>query len=215
MKLSIVKNIVIDIKSVLERKKEIWIVVSGGKSPIDLFKSLSKQDIDWSRVNITLADERWVPVDDDRSNEGLVRRYLIKNKASDINFFGLMANKDISIIHELYYKDFLANIDEIDILILGMGLDGHTASYFSIDKNLTNILDINNKNLISKVSLPHEPFDRVTLNFNILSTSKKIYLPIIGEEKKLKFIDIVGERNILNGPISIFLEHSIDIYCCA
>ena len=70
-------------------------VVSGGKTPIGLFKKLSNKNIDWSRVNITLTDERWVSLENKQSNERMIRNYLLKNKASSANFIGLKSDKNL------------------------------------------------------------------------------------------------------------------------
>ena len=58
------------------------LAVSGGRSPIPFFEALSRRELDWSRVQITLADERWVPPSDEASNEALVRRYLLQGPAA-------------------------------------------------------------------------------------------------------------------------------------
>jgi 6-phosphogluconolactonase len=65
------------------------LVVSGGKSPIKLFELLRVETLDWSRVCIALADERWVDPTDPESNEKLVRDYLLKESAAAARFIGL------------------------------------------------------------------------------------------------------------------------------
>ena len=69
------------------------LVVSGGRTPIALFSELSQQRIDWSRVYITLADERWVDVQDESSNEKLVRAHLLQGFAASAHFCGLKNHK--------------------------------------------------------------------------------------------------------------------------
>ncbi|XEH48704.1 6-phosphogluconolactonase [Edwardsiella tarda] len=56
------------------------LVVSGGRTPLGLFARLSQQALDWSRVTITLADERWVAPQDEASNERLVREHLLQGR---------------------------------------------------------------------------------------------------------------------------------------
>ena len=204
-------NIANDIKILLTIKKNIWMVVSGGNTPSDLYKILSTKDIDWKRVNITLADERLVPISDSRSNEAMVRNTLIKNNASEAKLFGLN-NNEIPLMDDCQSLSFLSEINEVDILILGMGTDGHTASFFSEDINLKGILDINNIKLFSIVSLENEAYDRVTLNFNLLSKAENIYLNITGQEKKIKLKHAIKVNNPLKEPISIFLNHKMEVY---
>ncbi|WP_312519383.1 6-phosphogluconolactonase, partial [Stutzerimonas nitrititolerans] len=65
------------------------LVVSGGRSPIAFFEALSRLPLDWSRVQVSLADERWVAPDEAGSNEGLVRRHLLQNEAASARLIGL------------------------------------------------------------------------------------------------------------------------------
>ena len=199
------------LKNILLKKEEAWVVVCGGSTPIDLFVSLSNKTIDWGRVNITLTDERLVPINNEKSNEGMVADYLLQNKASKANLFGL--NNIVNIKqHKSSNTCFLDSIDEIDLLILGMGSDGHTASFFSQDPNLPSILNLNNKDSISYVELPSSLVSRVTLNYSVLSKSKKTCLYITGEDKKITLSLALKSNNPLEYPIAIFLKKVIDIY---
>ena len=65
------------------------LVVSGGRSPIAFFERLAQQELDWAKVTIGLADERWVPVSHPDSNEGLVRRHLMQGSAAAARLVGL------------------------------------------------------------------------------------------------------------------------------
>ena len=73
----------------LERADRASLVVSGGSTPLPFFRALSQVDLDWSRVDVLLADERWVPEGDPASNTTLVRENLLQNKAADANFLSL------------------------------------------------------------------------------------------------------------------------------
>ncbi len=65
------------------------LVVSGGRSPIAFFERLAQQELDWAKVTISLADERWVPVSHPDSNEGLLRRHLRQGPAAAARLVGL------------------------------------------------------------------------------------------------------------------------------
>ena len=73
----------------IDRHGMATLVVSGGSTPLPMFLELSARDIDWSNVIVTLADERWVPADDDASNEKLVRENLLIKRASVARFVSL------------------------------------------------------------------------------------------------------------------------------
>ena len=72
------------LKSTILKEGHASLAVSGGRTPIPLFVELSKLNLDWSKVELTLADDRWVDSDHEASNERLVRKYLLKNKAIKI-----------------------------------------------------------------------------------------------------------------------------------
>uniref|UniRef100_UPI00055E8A1D 6-phosphogluconolactonase n=1 Tax=Pseudomonas asplenii TaxID=53407 RepID=UPI00055E8A1D len=112
------------------------LVVSGGRSPVAFFQNLAKQDLDWSQVVISLADERWVPVEHADSNAGLLKRHLLQGAAARARFIGLY-NAAANLDEAARQADqFLAELPDIDVLVLGMGDDGHTASLFPGSPNL-------------------------------------------------------------------------------
>ena len=118
------------------------LAVSGGGTPRNMFQRLSRCELDWSRVWITLVDERWVDPGDADSNERLVRQYLLQNKADSARFVGLKsAHADPAQgIAEISRR--LARIPRpFTRVILGMGADGHTASWFPQAANLEALLD--------------------------------------------------------------------------
>lgn len=70
------------------------LVVSGGRSPVAFFESLSRRELDWAKIQISLADERWVSPTDPDSNEGLLRRHLLQNAANAARLIGLYQPAD-------------------------------------------------------------------------------------------------------------------------
>ena len=76
----------------IKKRGRASMAVSGGSTPIPLFEALSRLDIDWSKVDLTLVDDRWVESDHKDSNELLVKSHLIKNKAGNVNFVPLKNN---------------------------------------------------------------------------------------------------------------------------
>ena len=74
------------LKADIETNGEAGLAVSGGRTPVALFQALSQADLDWSKVTVTLVDERWVSPDHDDSNEKLVRTHLLQNKAARARF---------------------------------------------------------------------------------------------------------------------------------
>ncbi|MCI5208793.1 MAG: 6-phosphogluconolactonase, partial [Candidatus Electrothrix sp. ATG2] len=107
------------------------LVVSGGSTPKPLFKQLSRLDIPWQNVVITLVDERWVVPSDPASNEQLVRQHLVQDRAAKATFVGMKNFAATAGEGESGCEQNLRKVPRpFTVLILGMGNDGHTASLF-------------------------------------------------------------------------------------
>ena len=131
--MSIVKLISNTLNSSIENEGSASLVLSGGSSPISIYEELSNIDISWSKVFLTLVDDRLVDPDHRDSNQKLLHNHFIKNKAKNINFFPLTEN-------------FLSNTEfkkPFDVTLLGMGEDGHFASLFPDMINQYEAFDIN------------------------------------------------------------------------
>ena len=113
------------------------LALSGGSTPLPLFERLSLLDIPWKDVVVTLVDERWVEATDDDSNERLVRIHLLQNRAAAATFIG-MKNRALSASEgeRECEQQFQKVSRPFDVLILGMGGDGHTASLFPCAEKL-------------------------------------------------------------------------------
>lgn len=159
------------------------ILVSGGSTPLPLFKTLSESDLDWSKVTISLADERWVEPTDAASNEKLVRENLLRNKASQAIFIGMKTpHKDANDGLEELNSRFSSMSWPADVLILGMGEDAHTASLFPCSKQIEEGLSTQEKLLaVTPTTAPHQ---RMSFSLNALVQSKNIFLHLTGDSKK-------------------------------
>ncbi|MCP5012357.1 MAG: 6-phosphogluconolactonase, partial [Aestuariibacter sp.] len=107
------------------------LMVSGGRTPLPLFQALCNADIDWSNVDVSLVDERWVDEQDDASNTKLVKQNLMVGKAAAARFVDMKSAESDAADAVLDCEARLATMSQpFDVLILGMGEDGHTASLF-------------------------------------------------------------------------------------
>ena len=131
LELTLAKEISQKLEQEIKNKGEATLLVSGGSTPKKLYEILSNKEIDWNNVNIGLIDERFVATDTDESNELLIKNTLLKNKAADAKFIGLVFNiNDYKENLNVAISENKALYKSITCSILGMGLDGHTASLF-------------------------------------------------------------------------------------
>ena len=182
----------------LEKKDNASLIVSGGSSPIQIFKDLSAMETKWDKINISLVDDRVVDKNHNDSNEKLVNDLLIIDKAKDANF--------ISICNQ---SDKLANLNRpFNVMLLGMGEDGHFASLFPK-------LIHTNPEYFDKAAKPEifftEPMGnpihpRVTMNLAMILESKDIFL-LISNKKKLDIYNQAKSDNSL--PLHYLLNQDI------
>lgn len=191
------------------------LVVSGGRTPVTFFYLLSQEDIDWSKVVVTLSDERWVEADHSDSNEKLVREKLLINKAQSAKFIPLKNAARDAVMGEVRAESDIELIGPFTLVILGMGADGHTASLFPRAKTLSLGLDMNSGRTAIAVTPPAAPHQRMSLTLPSLLNSQQIILHINGAAKQevlraAQVGDDITElpiRGILNQrlvPLSIF-----------
>ena len=200
-------NVAALLKKAVAQKGRASIAVSGGSTPKGFFNLLSQKDLPWKKITITLADERWVGIDDDASNTRLVFENLIQNKASDANFFHLKQGEVLSC-------DVLADLNlaakssllPLDVLILGMGEDGHTASLFPCSDQIHEALAVDNQNVLMKVEPKTAPHDRITFTYASLVASHNTFLHISGVDKKEVLANAIAGDDIFTMPIRAFLQ---------
>ncbi len=160
------------------------LVVSGGRTPRALFEQLRTRPIDWSRVRIALADERWVAPEDEASNERLVRETLLVGDAAAASFAGMKNGAPTPDLGAAAAWETFARVPRpFDVLLLGMGDDGHTASLFPGSPNLGVALAANAAPGCVGMWAPVAPQPRMSLNLAALLDSRRILILIAGEAK--------------------------------
>ncbi|MFG3452867.1 6-phosphogluconolactonase [Stutzerimonas stutzeri] len=190
------------------------LVVSGGRSPVAFFEALSMCELDWSRVQISLADERWVDVSDPDSNEGLLRRHLLQNAAADAQLIGLSLPAESLEQAARLASQKLASLGQpIDVLVLGMGGDGHTASLFPGSPLLAQGLDPDTSERCLPMLAPVKPQQRISMTYPLLASARLQLLAIQGADK-LKTMEQALSVEPMQMPIRAFLHSPLEIYWC-
>lgn len=170
--------------SAITEKGHASLAVSGGNTPKGLFKVLSNSNLRWSKVTITLADERWVDPSHNDNNERLVREHLLQGLAAAATFLPFKNAADTALNGQQLLAQKLSILGPIDVLILGMGGDGHTASLFPCSAELESAMDAHNILPCQSVTPTTAPYERMTLTLSWLLNSNAIFLHICGEAKR-------------------------------
>jgi 6-phosphogluconolactonase len=185
------------------------LVVSGGRSPVRLFEILRTRPLDWDRVCVALADERWVDPEDPASNERLVRDVLLKDYAASARFLGLKNGAPTPDLGAVSAWETFARVPRpFDEMILGMGDDGHTASLFPGSPNLPRALNQAAAAGCVGMWAPAAPQPRLSLNLTALLDSRHIAVLITGETKWRAFAAACAEGPVEEMPIRAVLRQS-------
>jgi 6-phosphogluconolactonase len=189
--------------------------VSGGKSPVALFEALRVIDIDWSRVRVTLVDERCVPRIHPDSNALLVQTHLLQDLAAKAQLVFMVTNAT----EPLESPTTLAKAAGLalnaagiaDVLVLGMGADGHTASLFPEAPNLDEALDLRNTQICAAIELKNPPanapYARITQTLPQILSARHIVLPLTGADK-LHTLQQAWPHAKASLPISFVLQQN-------
>ncbi len=198
----------------LTRGRRASLVVSGGSTPLPFFHALADQELAWARVTLLLADERWVPEGDPASNTTLVRRNLLQGRAREARFLSLRqplcsAEQALPAI-ELVLAELKL---PLDVAVLGMGNDGHTASLFPDAPQLPEAMSLQAPGRVCVMTPPSQTHTRVTLTRPVLAGARFLALHLKGEDK-LDTLEraVKAPEYWQEMPIRAFLKPGLRIY---
>lgn len=180
------------------------VAMPGGSSPVAFFQALAQAELDWSRVQVTLVDDRLVPDDHPHSNAGLVKRHLLQGKAAAARFLPLVTQPDNPAFDLARLDDELPSID---LVVFGMGEDGHAGSLFADAPELGEGLDEGNPHAALLITPQHAPYRRITLSLARLLTARKLYLAIQGKAKA-QIVQASGWALTGRWPVSYFVQQA-------
>jgi len=205
------------LRSAIATRGQALLALSGGTTPQEFMRALSSQQLDWSRVIVTLCDERWVPPEHERSNARLIRETLMQGVASAARFVPLYVDAPEP---EAGLAQIAAQVAAlplpIDAAVLGLGLDGHTASLFPDGDRIDAALDAQSAALLLPMRSPTAGEPRITLTLPALVAARALYLHIEGPEKKQVFARIVkgtSPRNPLRALMQL-ASAPLAVYWC-
>ncbi|MDC1408441.1 6-phosphogluconolactonase [Candidatus Puniceispirillum sp.] len=173
------------------------LIVSGGSSPMAIFKALTAMKIDWAKVTISLVDDRDVPADHKDSNELLLQTHLLKGEIASTNFISLARDPDKVV---MIARPF-------DVMLLGMGTDGHFASLFPDMISDEAAFGLGAAPTILRTGIKGSPaHPRVTMDLAMILQSSHIYLLVNGGAKMEVFADAQHNHDL---PIAALLQQKI------
>ncbi len=174
------------------------LVLCGGMTPRVLYRILDRPPrwgrIDWTRTEVWFGDERCVPPDDVHSNFWMANRALLERvPLRDHEVHRIRGEADPETAAAEYEAEirqtFADGLPRFDLILLGMGTDGHTASLFPNSAGLTG-----KERLVIPATAPVEPKDRVTLTLAVLNAAREVAFLITGASKADTFAWIIRER---------------------
>jgi 6-phosphogluconolactonase len=174
------------------------LAVSGGSTPLRFFRALAARALDWDKITVTLVDDRWVGEDSPRSNAGLVRAHLLQGPAAAARFVPLVNDAATPEAGRAAVEAALREIRlPLAAAVLGMGADGHTASFFPGGDRLAQALAPAQGEWVETMRAPAAIEPRITLTLPLLLAAGFLALHIEGAAKRA-----VLEEALRPGPVA-------------
>ena len=184
----------------LKHKDYFTVALSGGKTPVDLYKRLCvyKDTFSWEKTHIFLADERFVPAYDKDSNLGLIKEHLLNHIEIPDENLHTISTEDITLEQSAkkyeedirrFFRSEGDSIPQFDLIMLGIGEDGHTASLFPGASSLTVT-----ERLAIAMTTDRIPHNRISLSLPVLINAKQIIFLVSGVNKARVLKEILENR---------------------
>ena len=193
-----------ELANAIKKRGLATLAVPGGDTPRALYRQLSQLELDWDCVSVILTDERFVPESSERSNARTIRQLLLKDKAAIADFYPYYREVDNPEEILPMIAEELEEMLPIDVCILGMGADMHTASLFPNADNIEEALGLWAPNIMV-MHVPGLPEPRLTLTAPVLERARKAHVMLFGEEKKNALREAQKVGLVEEAPVRVIL----------
>lgn len=207
MMLRVAQRIASELGEVLRRDERATLSVPGGTTPGPVFDTLSGADLDWERVSVVLNDERWVAEDSPRSNTRLVRERLLVGRAAAAELIAMRADTPTPEEALDALCESLRPHLPISVMLLGMGVDMHTASLFPGADRLDEALASDAPPImVLRAEAAGEP--RLTLTAPVLKGALRVHVLITGAEKRAA-VEQAAKLSPREAPVALVLDQAM------
>ncbi len=184
------------------------IALSGGSSPEPAYRAFAAKELDWSKVDIALVDDRWVDVDQAGSNQAMIERAFAS--AIGVTIFGMKLPTASPKQAEAELDEVYRTLRPFDAVVLGMGPDAHTASWFPASPDLAACLDPQSPATVLGVDASLAPvaapyLERMTVTLPVVSEAQQILILLFGADKK-QILQQALEAPVTSAPIKAVIE---------
>jgi len=200
-------------RKAIKQRQAFHCVLAGGSTPKHAYQLLSKTDSDWSHWHLYLGDERVLPAEHpDRNNMMVEENWLNQLTSPMPNWYPIAAELDIENAVNAY-TNTLASIKQFDLVLLGIGEDGHTASLFPTHFHPSG------KSVLSVLNSPKPPAERISLSLERLIKTREIIVVVTGKSKQsamLQWLDGINLpiTKVINNAVNAKVELLIDYQAC-
>ena len=204
------------LQDLLARQARVVLALSGGQSPRAMMALLSQADLDWSRVTVQWVDERLLTRHHPNSNSELIESVLLQNQAAQAQWHNCLPRPqgEARVLddaeQQAVLQAALMTYQTPDVVVLGMGMDGHTASLFADAPQFAAAMDRHQAQPLMIVEPPSAPYARISMTLAAILQAKTLYIAAYGAQKQALLQQaLLTEEALL--PITWVLQEAQDV----
>ena len=208
MAAGLAEQVASELTNAIKKRSRATLAVPGGETPHAFYEQLSEMDIEWAHVTVILTDEQYGLETPEQSNDAMIRSVFLKGPAAEATFLSYIdgaADQEEDRLRVLLTE--LEEVLPIDVCILGVGVDSHTASLYASADKIEEALGLWATNIMV-MDVPELPEQRLTLTAPVLERARKAHVLLCGEAKKQVLREAQKLGPVEEAPIRIVLNRA-------